>query len=162
MTAPLRGVLDTYADTLPVWTALTLVAGVALVAVLAVPTAPPPDATRAANAAAAVAASDHAAARTIPIQATAVRLRPGRLALRNAAGTAHAVLRPRITPAVTPRLRRVLEGAPPGGIYPSVRSFRAAARRVRERSTDASWRPAPRALSVRHVVLGGADVTLVG
>ncbi|MFB6077343.1 MAG: hypothetical protein ABEJ80_00010 [Halarchaeum sp.] len=153
---------DTHADTLPVWTALTLAAAATLALVLAVPASPPPDATAVANAVDAVAASDHAAARTLHVAADA-RVRPTRLALRNDAGTAHATLRAAVTPASTPALRRVLDGDPPSAVYDSPAAFARAARDARERArTGAKWLPTDGDLRVRRVALGGEDVTLLG
>ncbi|QLC33755.1 hypothetical protein EFA46_005935 [Halarchaeum sp. CBA1220] len=152
---------DTFGDTLPVWIALTAVGAVALGAVLAIPGTPPPDATAVANAVSVVAAGEHAAARTIPVDASAVRVRPTALGLRNDAGAAHAPL-PEVTPASTPALRRVLHGDPPLAVYPSPAAFRAAVADAGANATAAGWRPADGPLTVRHVVNGGVDVTLLG
>lgn len=153
---------DTYADALPVWVGLTVVSGVALAAVLAIPGTPLPDAMGAATAVDDVAAAGHASARTLPVEANAVRLCPRTLGLRNAAGAAHAGFTVPVTPADTPGLRRVLAGDPPGDVYPTTGAFVRAARRARRDAAGAGWRPITGPLAVRHVVLGGADVTLVG
>ncbi|WP_435098253.1 DUF7283 family protein [Halarchaeum sp. P4] len=153
---------DTFGDTLPVWVALTAVGAVMLGAVLAIPGTPPPDATAAANAVNVVAAGNHAAARTIPVDATGVRVRPTSLGLRNTAGAAHATLTPSVTPANTPALRRVLRGDPVLDVYPSLGAFHYAVVDARVNAAAADWHPVKESLTVRHVVLGGVDVTLVG
>ncbi|GGM68357.1 hypothetical protein J2752_002085 [Halarchaeum rubridurum] len=153
---------DTQGDALPTWVALTLVAGTALAAVAAVPSTPTPDATAVANAADAVTAGDHAAARTVPTTATTVRVRSASVALRNDAGTTHATFARPITPADTPALRRVLRGASPSVVYPTLGDFRADVRRARASGTEAGWRPCADSLTARRVRLGGGDVTLLG
>ncbi|GAD53478.1 hypothetical protein MBEHAL_2238 [Halarchaeum acidiphilum MH1-52-1] len=155
---------DSQGDALPTWVALTLVAGAAFALALAVPRTPPPDASAVANAADTVTAGEHAAARIVPTDAAAVRVRPSRVALRNDAGTAHATLRERVTPAATPRLRRVLRGDPPIAVYPSLAAFRADSRRARvnARNENDDWRACDGSLTVRRVVRGGVDVTLLG
>jgi len=153
---------DTQGDALPTWVALTLVAGTALVVVTAIPATPAPDATAVANAVDTVAVGEHAAARTVSVAATAVRVRPARVALRNDAGTTHATFARSITPADTPRLRRVLRGEAPLAVYPSIGAFRAAVRGARASATAADWRPCADSLTVRRVRLGGVDVTLLG
>ncbi|WP_211311821.1 DUF7283 family protein [Halarchaeum salinum] len=153
---------DTQGDALPTWVALTLVAGTALAAVTAIPDSPTPDATAVANAVDAVTAGEYAAAHTVPTDATTVRVRPTRVALRNDAGATHATFARPITPADTPRLRRVLRGDAPLDVYPSIAAFRADVQRARAADTSADWRPSLDSLRVRRVVLGGVDVTLLG
>jgi hypothetical protein len=139
-------------------------AGVAILAVvLGLPTAPPPDAAGAADVVDRIAASEHGASADHPLAAASeIRLTPSGIGLRNDAGTTQATF---AYGPVTPvraggPLRRVLDGAPPGSVFDTVDELRHAATRARAR--EGGWRPADGALIVRHVALGGGDVTLVG
>lgn len=139
-------------------------AGTALLAVVVgLPTAPPPDAAGAADVVDRIAASEYGASAEHPLDAaTGIRITPGRIGLRNGAGTTQATF---AYGPVTPvpaggPLRRVLEGVSPGATFGSDVAFRRAAAAARDR--ERNWRPVDGPLIVRHVALEGADVTLVG
>lgn len=153
---------DVPADAWYVWlgvaAASVAVAGVAV----DLPARPPPDAAAAAAAVDAVAAGGHAATTTHPLRATAVRVGPRRIALRNAAGTASAAFAfGPVTPAAPDdRLRRVLRGAPPSRVFASPAALRRAA--AAARAGDPRFRPTDGRLRVRRVRWGEVDVTLAG
>lgn len=138
--------------------------GIALLTVaLGLPTAPPPDATGVADAVDRTAATEYGGSAEHPLPAaTAVRITPRGIDLRNEAGTTHARF---VYGPVTPvrgdgPLRRILEGAPPEPVVGSPAELRRRASAARDRS--ARWQPADGRLVVRHVELEGRDVTLVG
>jgi len=145
-----------------VWIGLSI-AGLALVGVgAALPTAPPPNAGDAADTVDRTAATAHPSTAEHPLDATAMRIGPRRLGLRNDAGTTHAsfAFGP-VTPALDARpLRAVLRGAPPAAHFGSGTELCDASVAARERAPR--WRPVDRPLIVRHVVWEGCDVTLVG
>jgi hypothetical protein len=145
-----------------VWLGLS-VAGIVLVGVGgALPTTPPPAAADAAETIDRTAATAHPATAEHPLDATAVRIGPRRIGLRNDAGTTHATIGfGPVTPATESRgLRAVLRGAPPNAYFDSGTALCDASSDARERPSR--WRSADDPLIVRHVVWEGCDVTLVG
>lgn len=148
-----------------VWVGLSLASVGALGAATSLPTAPPPDATSAARVVDGVAGSPYAATGEHPLARTdEIRLSPSSIGLRGPEGVAHASFRDGpVTPVGrSDRLRRVLDGSPPGREFDGPDALRAAARTARVRARTPSWRPAPDTLRVRHVTWRGVDVTLVG
>jgi hypothetical protein len=161
-TAP---VFEPTVDVWYVWVGLSLASAGALGAATALPTTPPPDATGAARVVDGVAGSPYAATGEHPLaHAEAVRLSPTSIGLRSHDGAAHASFRsgPVVPVGQSTRLRRVLDGTPPGRVFDDTDSLRYAVREARERARDPAWRPAPDTLRVRHVTWRGVDVTLVG
>ena len=144
------------------WLGLAAVSLLLLGTALALPTAPPPSAERAAATVDRVAASEHDASATHPLDAQAIRLGAHRIALRSTAGTSHATVAFGPATPVVPgsRLDSILNGAPPSSRFASPASFARAADRARNRSP--SWHPAGDELRVRHVTWRGVEVTLVG
>lgn len=143
------------------WVGLAL-AGVALLGVVSsLPTTPLPDANAVANTVDSVAAGDHAATAEHPLAATAVRLGPHRVSLRNEAGTVHAAYAfGPVTPVpADSRLQQVLYGRQPSTVFDSQQAFHQAIIDARTRTPE--WRPVERTLVVRRVSWGEQDVTLV-
>lgn len=141
----------------------TAATSVALLAVvLGLPTAPPPDSTGAADTVDRTAATEYGASAEHPLDdASAVRLTPRGIGLRNDAGRTHATFAyGPVTPAHAGPLRQVLDGAPPEAVFGSAAALRRAAMAARAR--EARWRPVDGPPLVRHVSLEGEDVTLVG
>lgn len=145
-----------------VWLGLSF-AGIVLIGIGAtLPTAPPPAAADAADTIDRTAATAHPATAEHPLDATAVRIGPRRLGLRNDAGTTHATIAfGPVTPATASRaLRAILHGAPPDSRFDSGTALCAAGSDARNQAPR--WRPADDPLIVRHIVWEGCDVTLVG
>jgi hypothetical protein len=155
-------VFDAPLDAWYTWLGVAVTATALLGVALALPAGVPPDAGRAAAAVDRVAASPHAATATLSLDAEAVRLEPAGLALRNAAGTAHATLRhgPVRWAGEGTALGSVLAGARPGAVFTRPAGFLRALADARDRSGD--WHAVDGPLRIRHVVWGGTDVTLVG
>lgn len=150
------------ADVPPIWIALLVVSATVLGVVLALPNAPPPDATRVAQSIDAVAATDHTATATVPMDVEDVRLSIHQIALRSEGGTAHASLHyGPVTPVQRDSdLAAVLHGAPPEAVFDSPEAFRTA--RDRARATNSTWEPAGTAIDVRRVQYGEVTDVLVG
>jgi hypothetical protein len=150
------------ADVPPIWIALLVVSATVLGIVLSLPSAPPPDAPRVAQSIDAVAATDHTAAATVPIDVGDVRLSPHEVALRSGGGTAHATLHyGPVTPVQQDSdLAAVLHGAPPETVFDSPEAYRAA--RDRARTANSTWEPARTELAVRRVQYGEVTDVLVG
>lgn len=128
---------------------------------LAIPTAPPPDADHAARLIEGVATSPYNATGSVPLDAESVRLSAGEIGLRNGEGAVHAGFAGVVTPVDDGSgLAAVLAGEPPGRVFDSPSALRAAAAAARD--DPPSWRPAPPALTARHVRWRGVDVTVVG
>ncbi|WP_267642524.1 DUF7283 family protein [Haloarchaeobius amylolyticus] len=137
------------------------VAGVAV----ELPTRPAPDAAAAADTVDAVAAASYPTTAEHPVDASAVRLDPHRLSLRNAGGTTHATFGfgPVVPVAADSRLQRVATGDPPSSVFDSPVAFARAVEQARERteSRDATWRQAPARIRITRVHWEGTNVTLV-
>jgi hypothetical protein len=174
---------------LDTWHALVGVAVASVVvfgAAASLPTRPPPDAAGVADTVDRVAVADATATATHPLAAEELRLEADRVALRNDAGTARArfAFGP-VVPvfgtedagtatgtapdssfgttdrdAAGARLGDVLHGGQPADVYDSPAAFRTAV--ASASGGNATWQPAPDALTVRHVTWEGIDVTLVG
>jgi hypothetical protein len=143
------------------WLGLGAVSVVALGIGLALASPPPESAVRVANAVDAVAASPHEAVRRVRLEADQIALEPWEIGLRTSGGSAFApVTYGPITPVDGERLRAVLAGRSPAAHFRTTASFRDALRRARNRTGN--WEPAPARLTVRRVVWGGIDATLVG
>ncbi|SDM10718.1 hypothetical protein SAMN04487949_0874 [Halogranum gelatinilyticum] len=143
------------------WIGLAL-AGVALLGVVSsLPTTPPPDANAVANTVDRLAAGDHVATAEHPLDASAVKLGPHRVSLRNDAGTVHAAYAfGPVTPVADgSALQRVLYGQPPSTVFESERAFHQAV--VEARTREPTWETVDRTLVVRRVSWGETDVTLV-
>jgi hypothetical protein len=153
-------VFETPVDTLLLWMALGAVAVAVLGVVGNVPTTAPPDAAGMAATIDEVTTSPSGSVRRQSVAAESWRLDGRRLGLRNDGGTAHARLTRRAVPVGTGPLSQVLSEGAPGQVFTSPTAFERAVRRGAA-ATD-GWRPAPDRLTVRHVVWGGVDVTLVG
>ncbi|MGM0397354.1 MAG: DUF7283 family protein [Halobacteriota archaeon] len=152
----------TPADVPFVWIALLVVSASVFGVVLSVPTAPPPDADRVADAIDEVAATDHAAETVIPIDATAVRIEPTSIALRDSGGSAHASLYfgPVVPAQPDSDLAAVARGTPPDAVYATPAAFEAALDRAQTR--EHTWRTAGDELRVRRVQFGEVDGVIVG
>lgn len=153
---------DVPVDAWYTWLGLA-VASVAVFGVAAaLPTAPPPDAAGVAGTVDRVASAEYVATAEHPLDADEVRLGRRRVGLRNDAGTTHATFAfGPVTPVQrgTP-LADVLYGASPRRVYDSDAAFRRALRDARNRRPR--WVEADGSLVVRHLRVGGDDVTLVG
>lgn len=151
----------TPADVPFVWIALLVVSASVLGVVLSVPSAPPPDADRVATAIDEVAATEHAATTVVPIDATAVRIEPTAIALRDSGGSAHASLYygPVVPASPDSDLAAVARGTPPDAVYDSPAAFEAALDRAQTR--EHTWRTAGDELQVRRVQYGEVDGVLV-
>lgn len=150
------------ADVPFVWIALLVVSASVLGVVVSLPGAPPPDAARVGDAIDEVGATDHAATATISIDASEIRVKPNRIALRNGGGSAHADLHYGPVVPVEPdgSLAPVLHGTSPAEVYESPAGFRAAiASALADRHT---WRTAPDKLRIRRVQYGEVTGVLVG
>jgi hypothetical protein len=152
---------DTPIDAWYVWLGLSVASLAVFGVVTAFPTAPVPDAAAVAGTIDRIATADYDATASRDLDATAVRLGPRRIGLRNDAGAAHATLAYPVVPVRDDaRLARVLRGTPPKAAFPSTAAFERAVANARTR--DPRWRPADGRLTVRRLVEDGVDVTLVG
>lgn len=152
----------TPADVPFVWVAVLVVSASVLGVVLAIPSAPPPDADRVATAIDDVAATDHVAATTVPLDADAIRIEPTTVAIRDPGGTAHASLHfgPIVPVQRDSELAAVARGAPPENVYPSPSAFEADLDRARSRNY--TWESAGDELVVRRVQYEEVEGVLVG
>lgn len=150
------------ADVPFVWIALLVVSASVLGVVSSLPGAPPPDAERVGDAIDEVGATDHAATATIPIDASEIRVKPDRIALRNGGCNAHADLHYGPVVPVEPggALAPVLQGTPPAEVFESPAGFRAAIGSAQ--SDRHTWRTAPDELQIRRVQYGEVTGVLVG
>ncbi|MFB6133036.1 MAG: hypothetical protein ABEJ44_06500 [Halanaeroarchaeum sp.] len=152
----------TPADVPFVWIALLVVSASVFGVVLSLPGAPPPDAERVAVVVDDVAATEHAAAAVIPLDATSIHLSRDDVALRGPGGTAHAsLLYGPVTPV--PRdgdLARVARGAPPEYVFATPEQFEHALHEAR--SAEPAWAAAGEQLYVRRVTYEGVDGVLLG
>lgn len=149
-------------DAPPVLVALALVAASTLGIATALAPTPPSDATTLAAAVDRVAASQTPTADSHPTAATAVKIEPARISVRDDSGERATVFATgRVTP-VPPdsRLARVLDGTPPGGVFQTPVDLEIAAQYARK--NPPGWRHDPGRIRVRHVTWGEVDVTLVG
>jgi hypothetical protein len=153
---------DTPIDAWYAWLGLSVASLAVFGVVTAFPTAPAPDAAAVAGTIDRIATADYDATASRDLDATAIRLGPRRIGLRNDAGAAHATLAYPVVPVRDDaRLARVLRGTPPGTAFPSTAAFERAVTTARERGREPRWRPAGGRLTVRRLG-GGVDVTLVG
>jgi hypothetical protein len=154
--------LDTLADVPHLGVALGVVSLTMFGIATDLPDTPAPDATAVGATVDRAAATSHPSTASHPLTATAVKIGPHEIALRNDGGTAHAAF---VYGPVTPvpdsgALRRVLRGVPPSSEFTSPGSLERAARDRQNRSTR--WQSADGHLLVRHVTWGDVNVTLVG
>lgn len=127
----------------------------------ALTTVPPAGADRIATVVDEVAASPFQAVERVRLSAAAIRLDSSRISLRARGAVAHATLASGpVTPAGRGRIAAVLEGATVREVFDSASAFAAAMRAARSR--PATWRVAPDTLTVRRVVWGTVNGTLVG
>jgi hypothetical protein len=155
-------VFDVPIDGWYAWLGVAATSAAALGAVAGLPTAPPPDAAGLAGTIDRTAATEHGATASHPVEAERIRVEPRGVGLANDAGRTHATF---AYGPVTPvgddsRLRRVLAGAPPTRVFDSPAALRRAAGRARDRPTR--WRRIDGPVRIRHVVVEGEDVVLVG
>lgn len=150
------------ADVPAVVIALLVVSAAVLGVVLSLPSEPPPDAERVAVAVDEVAASNHAMAKRVPLEATAIRVEPTALGLRNAGGTARAPLHyGPVTPVSRGSvLSPVLHGQSPETAFDTPWDYWTAVERAS--STEHTWESAGDELVVRRVEYGGIERVLVG
>ncbi|WP_096394046.1 hypothetical protein [Halorubrum trapanicum] len=164
---------ETHLDATYAWLGLAVVSVAAVGVAASFPASPPPDADGVARTIDSVADGEYPATAEHGITAERLRLAEGSVSLGDDRETARATLdAPRITPVIRPdagmtpnattdpRLRRVLDGAPPDAAFDDPAAFAAAAERAR--AADAAWMPAPERVTVRRVHYGGVRVTLVG
>jgi len=145
-----------------VWIGLVAVGGAALGIASTLPAAVPPDADGAARTVGSVAASDHAAVGRHPLpNAESIRVGSDSISLRGPGGTEHAAFGYGPVTPVPPdsKLRRVLDGHPPGAVFGSEPAFEAALERAA--ADEPTWRPAG-SLTARRVSWRGTDAVLVG
>jgi len=152
---------DAPLDSWYVWIALALTSVATVGAAGTLPTAPPPDAAALANTVDRVAAAAPGTVAEHPLDADAVELGPGRVGLRNGAGTVHARF---VADSVVPvpdgsPLQEVVFGTPPEAAFDSGRAFEDAV--VDARTRERSWETVDRTVVVRRVSWEGSDVTLV-
>ncbi|MFB6223220.1 MAG: hypothetical protein ABEH86_06055 [Haloarcula sp.] len=151
---------ETHVDVLYLWIGLGTVSIAVLGVVVGLPTTVPPDATEVAATVDEVTTSPVGSVVHRRLVAEEWSFNGQAIRLRNDAGTATARLIQTVVPVRTDQLRAVLSGELPETVYDSPDAFR---RDIRQnRNANATWRPAPNRLTVRHVAWGGTDVTLVG
>lgn len=162
---------ETNLDATYAWLGLAVVSVATAGVAASFPASPPPDVDGVAYTVDSVADGEYPATAEHGISADRIRLTDGSVSLGDERGTARAALdAPRITPVIRPgatanvttdsRLRRVLDGVPPGAAFDDPASFSAAAERAR--AADSEWIPAPDRITVRRVHYGEVRVTLVG
>jgi hypothetical protein len=152
---------DAPIDAWYVWLGLSVASLAVFGVATSLPTAPVPDAAGVAETIDRVATTEYDTTAGRDLDATAVRIGPRRIGLRNDAGAAHATLSYPVVPVrSSTRLARVLHGHPPAAAFRSHAAFERAVESARNRSVR--WRPAGDALHVRHLVSTDIDVTLVG
>jgi hypothetical protein len=153
-------VFDVPIDGWYAWLGVATTSGVLLATALSLPTAPPPDASAVANTVDRTAATKYGATAEHPLDATAVRITPNEIGLRNGAGTTHAAFgfEPVVPITEGTTLWRVLVGARQDSV--ATETLATAIERARDR--PARWRRVDGPLLVRHLVSEEHDVTLVG
>lgn len=152
---------ETSLDAWYAWLGVALTSVAVYGVVAGFPVAAPPTATPAADTVDRVASSPHEARGTVAIEADDVKIDPHRIALQSDGATAHASFAyGPVTPVDSDRLERVLDGTPPADVFASEVAFADALARAQARS--GTWRPAPAELTVRRVIWGETDATLVG
>lgn len=153
---------DAPVDAWYVWLGLAVASLAVFGSASSLPTTPPPDAAGVADTVDAVAADDYETTAEHPLSASAVRVGPHRIALRNDGGTSHAefAFGPVTPVARGSRLERVLHGTPVDVAFDDRRAFQQAV--VDARTRDPAWRETDRSLVVRRVSWEGQDATLVG
>ncbi|MGM0448529.1 MAG: DUF7283 family protein [Methanobacteriota archaeon] len=164
---------ETHLDATYAWLGLAVVSVAAVGVAAAFPASAPPDADGVARTVDSVADGEYPATAEHGIAADRIRLTEGSVSLGDDRGIARAALdAQRITPVIRPgsgtapnattdpRLRRVLDGAPPDAAFDDPAAFAAAAERAR--AAEATWRPAPERITVRQVHYGDVRVTLAG
>ena len=153
---------DAPVDAWYVWLGLAVASIAVFGSASSLPTTPPPDAADAADTVDAVAADDYETTAEHPLSASAVRIGPHRIALRNDAGTGHAefAFGPVTPVARDSRLERVLHGTPVDVAFDDRQAFRQAV--IDARTRDPTWVETDRSLIVRRISWEGQDVTLVG
>lgn len=153
---------DVPIDTVTLWAGVGAVSVAVLAVVVQAPTTAAPDATAVAATVDEVTTSPAGSVERRPLRAQSWSLEDGQLALRNGGGTSHATLHREAVAVRSRPLASVLDGRRPAAVFSSPAAFRRAIDRARQRHRNASWWPAPKRLTVRHVSWEGVDVTLVG
>jgi hypothetical protein len=168
--------LEAPVDAWLVWLGVALVSFGLGSVVLALPTQPPPDATKAVNTIDRVASTAHHAEARYEHDATAVRLGPEQVSLRNDGGTTHETLAfESMTPVsavAEPAKKRALEQIARGANVTALvqdrpelntTTLRTAVESARHRlSTEgAAWHQTDGILAVRKLELDGETVVLV-
>ena len=153
---------DVPVDAWYTWLGLAIASVAVFGVATTLPMAPPPDASGVAGTVDRVARAEYVATAEHPLDADAVRLGRRQIGLRNDAGTTHATFAfGPITPVQRGTdLSDVLYGASPKHVYSSERTFYRALLVARNQSPK--WVEADGPLVVRHLRVGGEDVTLVG
>lgn len=152
---------DTLGDVPLVWLGLTVTTTMFAAIAFQFPTSVPAPVEDIATTIESVAGSPHDSTATHPIDAAAVRIAPHRLAVRDAAGTAHApIAYGPVTPVARGSLlHRVVRGTPPSSVFTSAEAFQAAVTAAQNR--DPSWRSGIDRIIVRRVSWEGVNATLV-
>jgi hypothetical protein len=168
--------LEAPVDAWHVWLGVALVSFGLGSVVIALPTQPPPDATKAANTIDSVASTARHAEARYEHDATAVRLGPTQVSLRNDAGTAHDTIAfgsmTPVSAVADPAQQRALERIARGANVTAVvhdrpglntTVLRTAVESARNRvTTDGpAWHQTDGALGVRKLELDGETVVLV-
>lgn len=151
---------DTNVDTLFIWVAVGAVSVGVLGVVTGLPTTAPPDAAGLAMTVDEVATSPPGSVAHRELAAREWSVTSRQLGLRADGGTTHATLLRPIVPALDGRLAAVLTNKKPAAVFESPATFRRATDRAG--TMEAQWRPAPDRVTIRRVVWGASDVTLVG
>ncbi|MDS0257925.1 hypothetical protein NDI56_00720 [Haloarcula sp. S1CR25-12] len=151
---------DTHVDTMYVWVAVGAVSVAVFGVVTQLPTSASPDGAAVATTIDEVATSPSGSVTTRELTASDWSLTGRQVGLRSTGGTVHETLLRPAVPATAGRLRTVLDGTPPSAVYGSPAAFRQATEAAR--TDGVQWRTAPDRMTVRRVVWGGVDVTLVG
>jgi hypothetical protein len=168
--------LETPVDAWHVWIGVALVSFGLGSVVVALPAEPPPDATKAVNTIDRVAITAHHAEARYEHDATAVRLGPKQVSLRNHGGTAHETLAfgsmTPVSAVADPKRQRALEQIARGANVTAVLQARpainttelltaveSAQNRIVE--TGPIWKQTDGTLAVRKLELAGESVVLV-
>lgn len=143
-----------------IWLGLVVVAAAMSAIVLSL-SAAPPDAGHLASTVDEVAASHHATAASVQLQATEVKIGPQRIAVRGPGGTARSTYRYGPVTPVPPDspLEAVAEGTHPRRVFENATAFRQAVKDARAAEPD--WQAAGTTLRVRRIRYGEVNSVLV-
>ncbi|WP_332898329.1 DUF7283 family protein [Haladaptatus sp. CMSO5] len=152
---------DLPAESVYVWFGVSVVSVAVLGVALSLPTTTPAATGPLTTSIDRVAASPYNATGEHPVSADRIKLGSQRVATETGDTVSHSTFSyGPITPVSRgTALWRVLQGAPPGTVFDTARSFEQAC--IEARETPATWRPAPRRLTMRKLTWEGVNATLV-